>query len=106
MIGGLALAGCASSSKSGANGTSAGAAKERPKVTFTAKDFSFSVPAHVLSGYVDVTLTNQAKQDHQAQLVKLGPATLAQLKVAAVKLDFTKLKPGTVFVGGPNLVAP
>ena len=108
MIAGLVLAGCGSSSKSSDSGTTTtvGAAKPRPKVTLTAKDFSFVLPAEIPAGYVDLTLDNQGKEVHQAQLVKLGSATLAQFKAYAVKTDLSKVKAGTIFVGGPNNVAP
>ncbi len=109
MIGGLVLAGCGSSSKSSDSGnttTTAGTPKDRPKVTITAHDFSFTAPATMPAGYVDVTLTNQGKEDHQLQLVKLGSATLAEFKAYAVTTDLAKVQPGTIFVGGPNNVAP
>jgi uncharacterized cupredoxin-like copper-binding protein len=109
MIGGLVLAACGSSSKSSGSDvttTTAGIAKARPKVTITARDFSFSAPAEIPAGYVDLTLDNQGKEDHQAQLVKLGSATFDQFKAYAVKTDLSKVKTGTIFVGGPNNVAP
>src|SRR5690349_11343167 len=107
MVAGLAVAGCSSSSKSGSGTTTTAApAKPHPKVTIVAKDFSFQVPATIPAGYVDVTLHNRGKEDHQAQFVKLGSMTLAALKAHAVKTDLTGLKPGTVFAGGPNVAPP
>jgi uncharacterized cupredoxin-like copper-binding protein len=109
MIGGLAIAGCGSSSKSSDSGgttTTAGAPKDRPKVTITAHDFGYAAPATIPAGYVDITLTNQGKEDHQLQIVKLGSATLAQFKAYAVNTDLTKVKAGTIFAGGPNNAAP
>ncbi len=102
---GFALAGCSSSSKSaGSSSTATTTPKSRPKVTITAHDYSFALPAQIPAGYVDVTLANRGKEDHQAQLVKLGSMTFAQFKAAGD--DAAKLKPDTVFVGGPNEAAP
>ena len=72
-----------------------------------AKDYSFTVPSTVCRpGYVDVTLENQGKQDHQLQIVKLGRSTFDQFKAAAITTDIGAVKPGAVFVGGPNDAAP
>lgn len=104
-IAGLALAGCSSSSKSGSGAgttTSTAAPKLHPKVTIIARDDTFTLPARIPSGYVDVTLDNRGKEDHHAQLVKLGSMTFAQFKALAAKTDIGKVKPGAVFVGGPN----
>jgi hypothetical protein len=99
---GMAVAGCSSSSKSGEPSTTE-PAKARPEVTITAHDYSFDVPAQIPSGYVDVTVDNQGKEDHQAQLVKLGSLTFAKFKSSD---DITKVPDDTVFVGGPNEAAP
>ena len=68
VVAGLALAGCSSSSKSSTSTTpttSASGAKAPPKVTITAADFTFAMPAEIPAGYVDVTLDNQGKESHQ-----------------------------------------
>jgi hypothetical protein len=92
---GIAVAGCGSSSKSGESSTP----QARPKITITARDYSFEVPAQIPSGYVDVTVDNQGKEDHQAQLVKLGSLTFEKFKSSD---DITEVPDDTVFVGGPN----
>jgi len=116
LAAGLVLAGCSSSSKSSSPTTVAPAATSttsapapggaRPHVTVIARDFSFQMPATVPSGYVDVTLENHGKQDHQLQIVELGPTRFDDFRAAAVKTDIGAVKPGTVFVGGPNDAAP
>jgi len=73
-------------------------------VTIIARDYSFQLPAQIPSGYVDVTVKNEGKEDHQAQLVKLGSLTLAQFKAAGD--DAAKIPQGTQFVGGPNEAVP
>jgi hypothetical protein len=107
VVAGLALAGCSSSSKPSSSNTvptvaSVTAPLSRPKVTIIAKDFSFLMPSQIPSGYVDITLQNQGKADHQAQFVNLGSMTLDEFKADAVKTDIGAVKPGTIFVGGPN----
>ena len=109
MIAGLALAACGSSSKSSDTNnttTTVAAPKARPKITITAHDFSFDLPAQIPSGYVDVTLANKGREQHQVELVKLGSMTMAQFKKAADTTDIGAVKPGTVFVGGPNGAEP
>ena len=78
----------------------------RPNVTIVAHDFTFDLPRAVPSGYVDVTLENKGKQDHQIQLVQLGPTTYDAFKAAAITTDIGAVKPSAVFVGGPNDAAP
>jgi hypothetical protein len=101
---GLALAaGCSSSSKSGDSSPTTTPAQARPKVTITAHDFSFDVPAQLPAGYVDVTIDNQGKEEHQAQLVKLGSLSFDTFKSSD---DINAVPAGTVFVGGPNGASP
>jgi uncharacterized cupredoxin-like copper-binding protein len=115
VVAGLALAGCSSSSKgssstiptSGLPSTTVSTPTTRPTITVIARDYSFTVPDTVVpAGYVDVTLDNEGKQDHQLQIVKLGRSTFDQFKAAAITTDIGAVKPGVVFVGGPNDAAP
>jgi uncharacterized cupredoxin-like copper-binding protein len=114
VVAGLALAGCSSSSKGSSSTLPTVAApattanpNARPTLTVVAHDYSFSVPDGIVpAGYVDVTLQNQGKQDHQLQIVKLGRSTFDEFKAAAIKTDIGAMKPSTVFIGGPNNVAP
>lgn len=107
-VAGLALAGCGSSSKTAGNPktTAAPAATAPAKVTIDANDFTFSMPAEIPSGYVDVTLTNHGKEGHQINFVKLGSMTFAEFKAAAVKTDLHAIKADTIFAGGPNGADP
>jgi hypothetical protein len=105
---GLALAGCSSSSKSGSSSTATttpGPAG-RPHVTFIAQDFSFTAPATIPAGYVDVSVQNKGTEDHQVQLVKLGSMSLDAFKNAAIKTNIGAVQQSTVFVGGPNVANP
>ena len=100
---GLALAGCGSDSDSSDAPTTTAPAATRPEVTITAHDYSFDLPAQIPAGYVDVTIDNQGKEDHQAQLVKLGSLSFDEFKSSD---DITKVPADTVFVGGPNEAVP
>ena len=108
VVAGVALAGCSSSSKTADNSdttattTTVPAPAAPPKVSIDAADFTFSLPAQVPAGYVDVTLNNHGKEGHQIGFIKLGSMTYAEFKAAAVTTDLNKMKPGTVFVAGPN----
>jgi uncharacterized cupredoxin-like copper-binding protein len=104
----IALAGCGSSSKSNASGdntTTTSATKARPHVTIDAKDFAYTLPASMPSGWVDVTLHNSGKTGHQIAFAKLGTVSFAAFKAAAVTTDVKKLA-DVQFVGGPNNVDP
>jgi uncharacterized cupredoxin-like copper-binding protein len=103
------LAACGSSGGSSANdsgSTTTKAATTLPKVTIEAADFSFTAPATMPSGYVDVTVKNTGKEGHQVQFVKLGDGvTYDQFKTAASTTDIAALGTST-FVGGPNGADP
>jgi hypothetical protein len=105
----LALAGCGSSSKSSSGGsgssTTTSAAKTRPHVTIEAKDFAYTLPASMPSGWVDVTLHNSGKTGHQIAFSKLGTVSFAAFKAAAINTDVKKLS-DVQFVGGPNNADP
>jgi len=103
---GLAFAGCSSSSKSGTSPTTTPGPASRPHVKFVAQDFSFTAPATVPAGYVDVSIENQGKEDHQVQFVKLGSTSLDAFKAAAIKTNIGAVQKSTVFAGGPNVANP
>ena len=103
---GIALAGCSTSSKAGTSTpTTAPGAAGRPKVTIVARDYSFSAPPTLPAGYVDVSVENKGKEDHQVQFVKLGSMSLDAFKAAAFKTDIGAVQKSTVFAGGPNLAS-
>jgi hypothetical protein len=101
----LALAACGSSSKK-SSGPAADTASTRPVVNVDAKEFAFTIPDQIPSGWVDVALHNSGKQEHQIAFIKLGSMTFAQLKARAATTDLSNLPPDTVFAGGPNSVGP
>jgi uncharacterized cupredoxin-like copper-binding protein len=108
VVAGLVAAGCSSSSKSADSDTTTpttAAPKELPKVTITATDFAYDVPAQIPAGYVDVTIKNDGKEQHQVGFVKLGSTTFAQFKTAANTTNLNAVK-ATTFAGGPNGAEP
>src|SRR5438046_9493216 len=98
---GIALAGCGSSSKSGSSApTTTPGPASRPQVKIVARDYSFVAPATLPAGYVDVSVENKGKEDHQVQFVKLGSMSLDAFKAAAIKTDSGAVQKSTVFAGG------
>jgi plastocyanin len=74
-------------------------------INVTAKDYAFEAPASVPAGLVTVHLTNQGKDLHHAQLVKLEDGKTIDDVAKALR------NPGPPpswikFVGGPNAVPP
>lgn len=105
IVAAFGLAGCGSSSKR-STGKDAQTTSARPVVNVDAKEFAFTMPDHLPSGWVDVALHNSGKQEHQIAFIKLGSMTLDQFKARLPKSDLTNLPPDTVFVGGPNSAGP
>src|SRR5919204_828519 len=71
----LVLAACGSSSKSSSGDATTTTSATRPNVTFQAAEYGFGGPSTVPAGYVDITLHNTGKQDHQAAIAKVGAST-------------------------------
>jgi uncharacterized cupredoxin-like copper-binding protein len=102
----LSLAACGSSSKSSSSDVpTTVATKVRPHVTIDARDYGYTLPATMPSGWVDVTLHNSGKSVHQIAFVKLGAMPFAAFKAAATATDVKKLA-DVKFVGGPNNADP
>jgi hypothetical protein len=88
-------------SSPGPSGSVAGA------VSIVARDFFYSAPTTVSSGLVPVSLENQGKEPHQAQLVHLHAGkTLRELAAAAQDATGVALFAIADVAGGPNVVAP
>jgi hypothetical protein len=103
----LVLAGCGSSSKSSSDSTdSTTPAKGRPAVTIDAKDFAYTLPESIPAGWVDVTIKNAGKVDHQIAFVKLDGMTFDEFKQRVATTDLKDVPTTAVFAGGPNNVAP
>ncbi len=98
----VALGACGSSDKK----SEPAAPKARPQVTIDAKDFAFTLPAEMPSGWVDVTVTNTGEQDHQIAFVKLGSLTFDNFKTEAAATNLKGFPADAVFAGGPNNAGP
>jgi hypothetical protein len=106
-VAGLVLAGCGSSSKSSSDSTDTTVAeKARPAVTIDAADFKYTLPESMPAGWVDVTIANSGKVDHQIAFVKLDGTTFDEFEQRVFTTNLKDLPPETVFAGGPNNVAP
>jgi hypothetical protein len=64
------------------------------------------MPDSIPAGYVDVTVKNEGKEQHQVGFVKLGGMTFAQFNTASNTTNLRAVKPGTIFLSGPNGAEP
>lgn len=102
---GLVAASCGSSDSKSQGTSSTTEAKARPAVTIEADEFSFTAPATIPAGYVDITLKNSGTESHHIQFVKLNSVSKADFKAAISATDIGALDEAT-FVGGPNGADP
>lgn len=81
--------------------SAASTASSPSEVTITARDFAFTMPDSVASGWTKITLVNEGPQLHHAQLVRFDDGkTLADFEAA---LKAGGAPPAWVHdVGGPN----
>jgi hypothetical protein len=106
IMGGL-LAACGSDKKTSATNTTTAAAEQPAELSIVGKDFSYQAASSVKGGFVKVTLDNQGKEDHQAQLLRINDGVTPQQLLDAQK-DTTgeKLLGLTTVKGGVNAIAP
>jgi hypothetical protein len=94
--------GSGAASPAGSGGT--GAATE---VEWVAKDFSYDGVSSVAAGSVSITLTNEGKESHQAQIGRLASgATFEQIVAALQQPNPSAAFQLMTFVGGPTNVPP
>ncbi len=104
----LLLGSCGSSGKPSSSGndtTTTAAAKVRSHVTIDAREFSYTLPAQIPAGWVDITLHISGTVDHQIAFAKLNAISFAAFETAAATTNLETLG-GVDFVGGPNNVDP
>lgn len=118
IAGALALAGCGSSDEdepvgdAGAAPTGTAPAEPQPttqptRLTLTATDYAFEMPAEIEAGLVTFQMPNQGAEIHHAQLVRLNEggdldAALAALAEEDLETVFRHGSPA----GGVGIVAP
>jgi hypothetical protein len=80
------------------------AANDYPKVTIRASEFKFEMPSKIESGYVNVTMRNEGKEDHQAQFARLKSGKTAKEVLQAFdKQDLAAAFADVTFAGGPGV---
>ena len=77
-----------------------------PHVTIKATDFSFAIPDTLPTGLVDIMLTNQGTQPHQAQLARLNNGVTQAQVLAAFTKGPSAFLPLLSLYGGANVVDP
>jgi hypothetical protein len=74
-----------------------------PSLSVTAKDYSFDAPDTVAAGLVEFNMTNDGKEPHQVQLLKLrSGVNVAELIAAAKAESGPGIEPLVRYAGGPN----
>lgn len=98
--------GGATSTPSATTGTSTTGSGQIPSVTVAAHDYSFDLPDNVPGGLVTFKFTNDGKEPHQANLVRLKDGVTKDQFETTVKSNPNAALPMVTFVGGPNTVDP
>jgi hypothetical protein len=109
LLAGSFLAACGDDNKdSGSESSDTTTAAAAPsELSIVGKDFSYTTAASVKGGYVKVTLDNQGKEDHQAQLLRINDGvTPQQLQEAQTDQTGEKLLALVTVKGGVNGIAP
>ena len=100
------LAGCGGGAASSTPTTPTAASQSIPKITITARDFSFDIPSGIQPGYVDIKVVNTGSEDHQVQFARLNNGvTVDQLKEALKKSPEAAL-PLVTTNGGVSAIKP
>jgi hypothetical protein len=74
-----------------------------PSLSVTAKDYSFEAPETVAAGLVEFKMTNEGKEPHQVQLLKLRSGVDVSEVIAAAKAESGPgIQPLVRYAGGPN----
>ena len=91
----------------GDSATATTAAEAKPaQLAVSAKEYSFSTASSVKAGYVEVSLKNEGKEEHQAQLLRINDGVAPQqLQEAAADTTGAKLLALTSIEGGVNAIA-
>ena len=85
------------------------AAAAIPHITIMAKDFEFAAPDQIEGGLVTITLENQGKEPHMAQIARLAEGkTVADVQAAFAKGPEGEQELLSILevAGGPNTVDP
>lgn len=75
-----------------------------PEVVITTADYTFTAPAEVQSGLVSVTIENDGKEPHHAQLARLKEGVTIEQFQSALQEGLEKAVPMVNWVGGPSMV--
>jgi hypothetical protein len=88
-------------------GASSAASASIPEKKISAKDYSYEFADTIDGGLVRLTMSNDGKETHQAQVVRLNPGvTQPQFQAALMDPDPSTIFKLVGFVGGPNAIPP
>jgi len=107
LMGGF-LAACGDDNKSSSGSDTTKAAAVSPaELSIVGKEYAYTTASSVEGGFVKVTLDNQGKEEHQAQLLRINDGvTPQQLQEAQTDQTGEKLLGLTTVKGGVNGIAP
>lgn len=77
-----------------------------PGITITGRDFSFDAPETIPAGPVSITFTNEGKEPHHAQLVRLNDGVTVERFLAQLQEEGDVAFGLVSIEGGPGMIAP
>jgi uncharacterized cupredoxin-like copper-binding protein len=77
-----------------------------PEITIHAVDFTYNAPTQIQSGLVSMTLVNDGKEAHQAQLARLNDGVTIDQLMAALQKGPENAFSLVTLAGGPNAIEP
>jgi hypothetical protein len=90
-----------------AGATSTGAGGDIPETKIGAKEYAYDSPDTIAGGLIKLTLTNNGKEPHQAQIVRLNDGvTPQQFQSSLQSPDPAALLKLVTTMGGPNVIDP
>jgi hypothetical protein len=75
-------------------------------VTYTARDYTFAGPSSIPAGWTTVQITNQGRDLHHLQFIKLPSGKTAADFKAAITANHTRMPSWVERRGGPNGITP
>jgi hypothetical protein len=77
-----------------------------PQITIKATDYAFEAPAKIKAGLVSITLVNDGKEPHHAQLARLNDNVTLEQFQAALQQSPEAALPLVSLTGGPSVIDP
>lgn len=89
-----------------ADNSQAASGAQMAQITIKAADYSFEAPAQIEAGLVKISLVNDGREPHHAQIVRLNEGVTLEQFQAALQQGPEMALPLAVAAGGPGIVDP